>query len=298
MASCLDALACQTIAAEIVVVDNGPGEGCADMLASRYPDVIRIDFGGKNLGFGAAINRAVAAYGKGPVILLNDDTVPEPDFVQNLVEVWDSGAIGMVAAVLLKVEKPDLIDSAGIVCDRNLNAWDYLSGEPVATLRRAEDPLGPTGGGALFDRVAFTQVGGFDKRIFLYYEDLDLALRMRVIGITCRLAPNARAHHAGSATLGRHTAAKYRQTGFSRAFLLRKYGILRRPVPAFQVVLGDFTACLAQLALDHTVAGALGRMDGWKSAQRINLLEVPTGYLERPSLRRQLGVRLRRRRSS
>ena len=239
LASCLDALASQTTEAITVVVDNGPGEGCAGLLDSRYADVIRIGFGGRNLGFGAAINRAVSAYGKGPVILLNDDTIPEPNFVQNLVEVWNSGAVGMVAAVLLKAENPDLIDSAGIACDQTLTAWDYLTGEPVTSLLQAKDPLGPTGGGALLDREAFTRVGGFDERIFLYYEDLDLALRMRMTGTTCRLARNARAYHAGSATLGRRTAAKYLQTGFSRAFLLRKYGVMRHPFPALRVLLGE-----------------------------------------------------------
>lgn len=279
------------------MVDNGPGEGCAELLKSCYPDVIRIGFGGKNLGFGAALNRAVAAHGKGPVILLNDDTVPEPTFVQNLVEVWDSGENGMVAAVLLKAQNPALIDSAGIACDQTLTAWDYLTGEPLTSLRQAKDPLGPTGGGALFDRELFGLVGGFDERIFLYFEDLDLALRMRVAGAKCKLARNARACHEGSATLGRRTADKYLQTGFSRAFLLRKYGVLRRPVPALQVFFGDSTACLAQLALDHTLAGVRGRIAGWTSARDIERLKIPSRELDRSGVIRQLGIRIRRRRS-
>jgi GT2 family glycosyltransferase len=296
LATCLGALSSQTTPTQVVVADNGPGEGCSKLLEERFPEVSRISFGGRNLGFGSALNRAVDAQGEGPVIFLNDDAVPEPGFVEALVSAWNQGETAMVAGVLLKNSDPETIDSAGIVCDRSLTAWDYLTGEPLSVLPAAPDPLGPTGGGALFDRDAFDEVGGFDERIFLYYEDLDLALRMRIAGHGCRLAAGARAIHESSATLGRRAGAKYRQTGFSRGYLLRKYGVMRHPSLALKVMLSDLPAGLAQIAFDRTAAGLKGRIEGWRAGRNASRVELPLRQLEPASLRRHLQVRLARRR--
>ncbi len=296
LAACLEGLAAQTVASEVVVADNGPGEGCAGLLDSRFPSAKRVSFDGQNLGFGPALNRAVMAHGEGPVILLNDDAIPDPEFVGELLAGWNEGETAMVAGVLLKSTDPAVIDSAGIRCDRTLTAWDYLTGEAVTRLTGAPDPLGPTGGAALFDRDAFVRAGGFDERIFVYYEDLDLALRMRLAGHDCRLAAGARAIHESSATLGRKAAAKYRQTGFSRGYLLRKYGIMEHPGLALKTLVSDTSAGLAQLALDRTAAGLRGRVEGWRSARGITPLEPPVEALEPASLRQQARVRLNRRR--
>lgn len=296
LAACLEAVGSQTVETEIVVVDNGPAAGCSELLAASFPHVGRISFEGRNLGFGAALNRAVAARGEGPLILLNDDAVPAPDFVEKLLAAQDESGAAMVAGVLLKASDPSLIDSAGIRCDRTLTAWDYLTGEPVERLKGAPDPLGPTGGGALFERHAFEEVGGFDERIFLYYEDLDLALRMRLAGHACRLAGDARAIHESSATLGRRAAAKYRRTGFSRGYLLRKYGIMRHPALALKVLVSDGSAGLAQAVADKTAAGLSGRWHGWRAGRYCERTEGSLGYLDRASLLQQMKVRLARRR--
>ena len=116
-----------------------------------------------------------------------------------------------------------------MIADRTLMGFDYLNGEPREAAATAPAPLGPTGGAALFSRAAFDAVGGFDERIFLYYEDLDLALRLRAGGARCELAPDAAAVHAYSQTLGAASGAKYARTGWSRGYMLRRYGVMGRP---------------------------------------------------------------------
>ncbi|HNC06804.1 MAG TPA: glycosyltransferase family 2 protein, partial [Solirubrobacterales bacterium] len=296
LAACLEALSVQSVEIEVVVADNGPGEGCSELLKSSFPSVTRVSFGGHNLGFGTALNRAVTTEGQGPIIFLNDDAVPDSAFVENLLVGWNEGETAMVAGVLLKSSSPTVVDSAGIRCDRTLTAWDHLTGEPATRLEVASDPLGPTGGAALFDRVAFETIGGFDERIFLYYEDLDLALRMRMAGYSCRLARAARATHESSATLGRRAAAKYRRTGFSRGYLLRKYGIMAHPGLAIMTLISDGSASLAQLLHDRTAAGLNGRIEGWQAGRDIVPIDPPFELLEPPSLRRHMRVRLNRRR--
>ncbi|HKO39087.1 MAG TPA: glycosyltransferase family 2 protein, partial [Solirubrobacterales bacterium] len=200
MGRTLRSLGEQTRPIDVVLVDNGSDDGSVELARRELPE-LKVVAMGRNLGFGPAINRAVAEHRADPVILLNNDAEAEPGFVEALLDGLGEG-VDSVAAVLLQERAPELIDSAGVVADATLMGFDYLHGERASAAEGAADPLGPTGGGALYRREALERVGGFDERIFLYYEDLDLALRIAAAGGRCRLAPEARALHAYSASLG------------------------------------------------------------------------------------------------
>lgn len=285
---CLTSLEAQTVTPHVVVADNGEGEGSAAMLSERFPAVTRVGFG-RNLGFGNALNRAIREFGEGPIVLLNDDAAAEPRLIERLL----AGArdAELVAAVLLSERDPTRIDSAGVVIDQTLMAFDYLCDEPTERLTDAAPPLGPTGGAALYAREAFEAVGGFDERIFLYYEDVDLALRMRAEGAWCVLAPEARAVHGYSLTLGAGSARKHAMTGWSRGYLMRRYGITARPSLAAQAVAREAAICAGQLLRSHTLAGARGRVAGWRAGKNLAPRALPPGATRRLSLGRALALR-------
>jgi N-acetylglucosaminyl-diphospho-decaprenol L-rhamnosyltransferase len=285
---CLESLEHQTLVAHVVVADNGEGEGSTALLSERFPAVERVGFG-RNLGFGNALNRAIREAGEGPIVLLNDDAVAEPSMIENLVA--DSGKAEMVAAVLLSERDPEHIDSAGVTVDQTLMAFDYLCGAPAERAENAASPLGPTGGAALYDRDAFNAVGGFDERIFLYYEDVDLALRMRAEGARCVLSPRARAIHGYSLTLGARSARKYAMTGWSRGYLLRRYRVMSRPAVALQALGRELVVCAGQLVRDRTLAGARGRLEGWRDGGGLPPRELATDAVTALSLRRALALR-------
>jgi N-acetylglucosaminyl-diphospho-decaprenol L-rhamnosyltransferase len=285
---CLDSLQSQTVPTQVVVADNGEGEGSAAMLAERFPQVTRVGFG-RNLGFGPALNRAIREVGEGPIVLLNDDAVAEPQLIEMLLA--GSERAELVAAVLLSERDPSRIDSAGVMIDQTLMAFDYLCGEPAERLGKAGPPLGPTGGAALYDRDAFNAVDGFDERIFLYYEDVDLALRMRGEGARCALAPAARAVHGYSLTLGAGSARKHAMTGWSRGYLMRRYGITARPSLAAQGLAREVAICAGQLLRSRTLAGARGRIEGWRAGKDLPPRALPPGAAERLSLGRALALR-------
>ncbi|MDQ2700493.1 MAG: glycosyltransferase family 2 protein, partial [Actinomycetota bacterium] len=222
----LASLAAQTAECRVVVVDNGSTDGTQAMLEAEFPDCRLLQLP-HNHGFGTALNLAIAGEKEGPILLLNNDVVLEPDFVAEVTATADATGAEMVAGVLLREDDPQIIDSAGIMADRQtLMAFDLLEGQPVSAASDDLIPLGPCGGAALYDRDAFNRAGGFDPEIFAYYEDLDLALRLRVGGCSCALSPNARATHARSATLGSRSPEKYGITGWSRSYLIRRYGLM------------------------------------------------------------------------
>jgi GT2 family glycosyltransferase len=289
----LRSLASQTHEVDIVVVDNASTDGSDQMVADRFPEValMRLE---TNLGFGAALNRAIAAHPADPLILFNNDADASTSFVAALLDGL-GGDVEMVAGVLLQEREPDLIDSAGVVADRTLMGFDYLHGEWIRGIEGAPDPLGPTGGAALYRRAAWEAVGGFDERIFLYYEDLDLALRIAARGGRCRLASGARAIHAYSASLGAASAAKYERTGWTRGYMLRRYGIMRDPALALRALACETAIGAGQLLRDHTSAGLAGRVRGFRAGAGLPRRETNAVPLLDVGAREALALRRRRR---
>lgn len=262
----LPALLTQTAEIEIVVVDNASTDETASVLEREFPTV-RLVALTTNLGFGAAINRAVATTRAGTIVVMGNDTICEPPFVQALCDALEpeSGFV-MAAGVLLTAQDPTRIDSAGIVFDRTLFAVDYLHGEKTAALEAPLDPpLGPTGGAAAYDRAAFDAVGGFDEQFLLYLEDVDLVARLLMRGGRCRLARGARALHLGSATFGSGSHRKNQLMGWSRGYTIGKYRLHRRPRSLVRILLMESPIVVGQLVIDRTTVGLPARLAGFRA---------------------------------
>ena len=291
----LQTLAAQTMPAPVVVIDNGSSDDSPDAAERELgARVIRLD---RNIGFGRALNLGVGKYPAELLVFLNNDVECEPQLLEALVETSGAEGADTVAGVLLQMEREDLIDSAGVVVDRTLLAWDYLHGESIDKATGATPPLGPTGGVALFKRDIFERVGGFDERIFAYLEDVDLALRIRCAGGICALAPTARALHHHSSTLGSGSAAKNRLMGWSRGYLLRRYGILKDPALVAPTLARELAIAGGQVVIDRTTSGITSRLAGWSAAAKLPRRPLPVEGLLDVSTAEALRMRsLRRRR--
>jgi N-acetylglucosaminyl-diphospho-decaprenol L-rhamnosyltransferase len=256
----LDSLEERPAWADVIVVDNGPAGNGRDLGEGRIG--VSVLSPGSNLGFGSAINMAASQAGGTSIVLINDDCVCDPGFVEAMVAALDAAnGVTMAAGIMRDPAAPEVIDSAGIHVDRSLLAFDYLNGESIEALAAAADPLGPSGVAAAFDKAAFLAVGGFDEHLFAYQEDVDLALRMRLAGGTCVLAREAWGVHAHSGTLGAGPERNY-LTGFGRGYLLRKWGVIRNPVRLARVLVTDAAICTGQLIADRSLTGVRGRYVG------------------------------------
>ena len=107
----LRALGEQTRPLDVVLVDNGSSDDSVELARREGPELAVVELG-ENLGFGGAIDRAVADRPGDPLILLNNDAVPEPRFVEALLDGLGAG-VDSVAGVLVQERAPELIDSAG-----------------------------------------------------------------------------------------------------------------------------------------------------------------------------------------
>jgi N-acetylglucosaminyl-diphospho-decaprenol L-rhamnosyltransferase len=262
----LTSLAAQSVAHETIVVDNGSPEAEVSEAAGHF-DFARALRADRNLGFSRAVNLAAAQAGGRTLVIVNDDATYDPEFLERLLAPLDPDAgVSMAAGVLRSERDESVIDTAGIEIDRTLLGFDYMHGQPLETLGSApRDPFGPSGAAAAYDRRAFERLGGYDERIFAYFEDLDLALRMRLAGLRCRLAPDAQGTHEHAATLGSGSARKNFLMGFARGYLLRKWGVVSaRRAPG--VAAREAVICAGQALIDRNLEGVRGRRAGWKSA--------------------------------
>ncbi len=280
---------------ETLIVDNGTGAVELERETAKLDgaSVLRLD---DNLGYGRAVNRAARQAQGDVLVLLNDDSVVDPSYVETIAGALDPAhGVVMAAGVMRDARSPGLIETAGIEIDRTLLAYDYLNGEPLNALEGSvPDPIGPSGAAAAFDREAFLSVGGFDERIFAYLEDVDLVLRIRIEGGRCRLAKDARGVHEHSATLGAGSPRKDYLAGFGRGYLLRKWSVVSaRRLPA--VLLREVGQAAMQTAMDRNLGPVRGRVQGLRAGRASEPYPSPEVLGSPPSLWTTVRRRWRRR---
>jgi GT2 family glycosyltransferase len=196
---CLQAL--RREGAEIVVVDQG--ESRSDLPAGLVDRVLRP---GRNLGFAAATNLGVATARGEWLATVNDDALVEPGWAAALIAALAADPKAAAAqGVNLLLDRPELADGCGIVWNRWWQAVQVGHGEPAPRADAGvREIFGASATAAVFRREALRAVaqggGIFDERLGSYYEDVDLAVRLRAASYRALLVPAARARHAGSLT--------------------------------------------------------------------------------------------------
>lgn len=189
--------------AEIVVVAQGEAAG-ADF--GPWPD--RVLRRPERLGFAAANNLGFAATSGEYVGTINDDAVVEPGFCARLLARLEAtpGAAA-VQGLNLQESDPRLVDGGGIGWNGWWQAVQIGLGEEAATFPAFPvEIFGASATAVIYRRAALEAValpGGqiFAEALFTYYEDVELAVRLRRAGWSAWLEPPARARHAGSASL-------------------------------------------------------------------------------------------------
>jgi len=205
---CLAALQRQTLAHDVIVVDNGSVDGSNLVVREKFPSVQLLEYP-DNAGFAGGVNRGIRPameQGAEYVALLNNDAVADERWLERLVEAAEADPrVGAVAAKILTMDGKRL-DSTG----------DFYSvwGSPFSRGRGEEDRgqydapeqreiFTASGGASLYRTEMFRQVGLFDERFFAYYEDTDIGFRGRLAGWKMVYEPSAVVRHHLGATSSR-----------------------------------------------------------------------------------------------
>ena len=292
-ASCLTHLRAQTVPHRVIVVDDGSTDDTRARLREEWPEVTIVELD-ENRPFTVAVNLGVRAGEGDYVVLLNNDVDLLPACLERLVEPLDADpSVGSVASVMLR-PGGEQIDSVGVAADATLAGFARLQGLPT---ERAGDrqPLlcGAEGTAGAYRRSAWEQVGGLDERIEAYMEILDVALKLHAAGWGVASATGAVGVHLGSSTYGRRSARQRRMSGFSRAYLLRRWGVMRGRhgpralVTEVIVIVGDALIC-------RDAAALAGRVAGWRAARGLPRHRFPDSDAFDPEITLRRSLQLRR----
>ncbi len=222
--TCLSSLERQTTADfEVLIVDNGSTDGSLTWLAENCPEVRVLPLD-KNYGFCVAVNRGIKASDTPYVILLNNDTEAEPEFVEALLAaIQRSDRIFSCQAKMIDFANRRIMDDAGdFYCALG---WGFArgKGQPEQKYDRDVEIFAACAGAAIYRRAVLDEIGWLDEKHFAYLEDIDLGYRARQYGYINCFASAARVYHRGSATTGsKHNAFKVRLSARNSLYVAYK----------------------------------------------------------------------------
>ena len=186
---------------DVLVVDNGSTDGSVEWLQA-HGDIETI-YLPENTGFSGAVNVGIRAAKTPYVILLNNDTEPEPDYVKEMVHaISRSKKIFSVSSKMVQLYNKELMDDGGDMY--SLLGWAYQRGvgRSVDLYNRPCHVFSACAGAAIYRREVFEEIGYFDEQHFAYLEDIDVGYRARIYGYQNMYCPTAVVYHVGSGTSG------------------------------------------------------------------------------------------------
>ena len=260
-----------------VVVDNGSADNEASRLADAFPE-IHIITNEANEGFARAANQGIEwALGQeaGYVLLLNNDTVPDPSFLTHMIDYMKTApGVGLAAPLITYYDTGRIWFAGGTV-----NLWtgrtrhigiDRAVEEAPAESTRTQYA---TGCALLARAEMLREIGTLDDAMFIYYEDVDLSHRAHLSGYGIAVVPSAIVAHKVSSTLGEQGANRITSR---QAFYLGRNKVLfahkhLRGVQHLSFVASTATLGLAEIVRRATtwrapIAYARGVLTGIKAA--------------------------------
>lgn len=212
--ACLNSILGRASEYEVIVVDNASTDASAEHVRTQFPDVIVFE-NKENVGYARACMRGLRESKGTYVLFLNSDTIVPPEALDRLISFLDANP--RVAACAPRLANDNGMPQpfsygndptiryllaralAHIGLHAPLHDWntaeiqtvDWVSGACLITRRTAMD-----------------QIAGFDERIFMYFEDNDLCLRLRRAGWQVVYNPQITIIHVGGASLSSPTVRR------------------------------------------------------------------------------------------
>ncbi len=205
---------------ELIVVDNDSGDGTAEAVAALAP-AARVVRSGGNVGFAAGCNAGAEQARGDLLVILNPDASPRPGFGEAIRRPWLEERGWIAWQALVADGDGTMINSTGNPVHFTGIVWAGGHGDPIGEAPPAGEVSALSGACLAIPRRAWEEAGGFPKRFFLYHEDVDLSLRLRLAGGALGIEPAAVVDHDYEFGAREH---KWRWLERNRwAFLIRVY---------------------------------------------------------------------------
>ena len=194
---------------EIIVVDNNSPDDSIQFIKSNFTEVklIRSEF---NRGFAGGCNFGVQ-HAKGEYLLiLNNDTIHEPDWIDHLVNMLESNSkVSSVQPKIKNYDNRDYFDYAG-ACGGFMDKYcfPFARGRIFSTVEKDEGQYDESiqifwasGTAFLTRKNVFDKVGGFDEILFAHMEEIDYHWKSQMLGNEIWVEPASVIYHKGAVTL-------------------------------------------------------------------------------------------------
>ncbi len=204
-----------------IVVDNGSDRDDAGELEQRFGGFIEVIRNPENYGFAKGNNIGISralSQGADYVLLLNNDTVVKPDFLDRMVRTAQQHNVGIAGPKILYYGTDEISSTGGRI------NWHtrYITSHVTDDTADASTQDFLTGCCLLIRRDVFEKIGDIDGRFFLYYEDADFCLRTRAAGYSIVVDPSSAIWHKISRSVGHESAGYHYYTNRNKLLFCRK----------------------------------------------------------------------------
>jgi GT2 family glycosyltransferase len=232
---------------ELIVADNGSEDGTRELVDELAPVARVVKLGG-NRGFAAAANAGAEAATGDLLLLLNPDARPLPGFREAVARPWVEERGWAAWMGLVACNGASEVNTAGNPVHFTGLAWAGDHGRPLEGIEPRE-VTALSGACMALPLQTFRRLDGFPDPYFLYVEDIDLSLRLRLEGERIGLEPAAVVDH------------EYEFGGAAKMRLLERnrWSLLLRVYPISLLILLAPALLLTELALiPVSIAGGWG----------------------------------------
>jgi len=267
---------------EVIVVDNGSGDGSIEAIKRKFPSVILVDAGKKNIGLTGSRNLGIRIASKKSdyLLFMDSDTIAEKNMIWEFVKfLKEHPKCGIITPMILYSSNKKWVNQAGSYVDL-FTGKVKIGWGPVKNFKK---PMQVQNSGTVLfvDKKVIDAIGGFDDQLFMCYEDVDFCLRARNAGFEIWYCPKAVAYHNQSIdennwrprVLGRSYAL-----GRNRTLVLKKYSPF---FTAYLLLVPLYILYYTREAIKYKKAEEIyrfikGNIDGLLSSlEKSNYIEIP-----------------------
>ena len=188
---------------EVIVVDDSSDDDTVEWIRENRPRDVVIELPSRK-GLAVALNRGIESAKGLYIALLNNDAVPDVDWLMQFDNAFQTEPeVSFLASRIRLYDDPSRLHAAGDTYSRsglpgNRGVWDPDGGEYLESCY----VFGACAAAAAYRRELFEDVGLFDEDLVMYCEDVDLDWRAQLAGHRCLYVPAAIVRHRLSATAG------------------------------------------------------------------------------------------------